>query len=33
MAAAAVAKLHTLPEFRRQLEAAKREIAALRKKQ
>jgi len=30
VAAAAVAKLHTLPEFRRQLEAAKREIAKLR---
>jgi len=33
VAAAAVAKLHTLPEFQRQLKAAKREIAALRKTQ
>jgi len=31
VAAAAVAKLHTLPQFQRQLAAAKREIAALRK--
>jgi len=31
MAAAAVARLHTLPNFQRQLAAAKREIAALRK--
>jgi len=32
IAAAAVAKLHTLPNFQRQLAAAKQEIAALRKK-